>query len=372
MSVPSLASTIPGWPQRPGEGVPLRLGVVDGEGIGPEVVGAALIVLEGVCAALDLEIEVIRAGEVGSAGPHGLHVDAAATAFYDAALAAGMPVLTGPAGGRFVYELRAQYDLYVKLVPVRPLPELGDASIVRPERITDVDVLIVRDNVGGLYQGGFGRREDGRVAFQEASYDVDQVDRIVAVAVRAAAERRGRLAVVTKPGGIPAISALWRERAEAASHAGIVIDVIEVDNACFQLVADPHRFDVVAAPNMLGDVVADTAALVLGSRGMAYSANFGADGRAVYQTGHGAAHDLAGRGIANPVAQIQSLAWLLRESLGQAHAAEAIESAVVEVLADGLRTPDIAGPGSTVVGTADLARAIAARVSRQPVGLAAS
>ena len=122
---------------------------------------------------------------------------------------------------------------------------------------------------------------------------------------------------MTKPGGIPAISELWRECAERPGDGDVAIEVIEVDNACFQLVADPHRFDVVAAPNMLGDIVADTAALVLGSRGMSYSANFRSTAQAVYQTGHGAAHDLAGSGRANPVAQIRSLAWLLRESLGQ-------------------------------------------------------
>jgi 3-isopropylmalate dehydrogenase len=231
-----------------------------------------------------------------------------------------------------------------------------------------VDVLVVRDNAGGLYQGTFGRRDDGRVAFQEAVYHADQVDRLLAVATRAAAARRGRLAVVTKPGGIPEVSALWSERAElAAQRTEVTIENVEVDNACFQLVADPRRFDVVAAPNLLGDVVADTAALILGSRGMSISANFGDHGRAVYQTGHGAAYDLAGADRANPVAQIQSLAMLLRESLDLSEAARAIEDAIGAVLAAGLRTPDIAGPSSTVVGTRALADAIATQVSHPPV-----
>jgi 3-isopropylmalate dehydrogenase len=371
VSDPSLLSTLPGWPDV-APGTPLRMGVVEGEGIGPEVVGAALTVLDAVTQTLGLALELVHSGPIGGRGANGLGVDASAEAFYDAAFAEGMPVLTGPAGGRFVYELRSRYDLYVKLVPVRPDPAMADASIVRPERITGVDVLIVRDNVGGLYQGAFGRRDGGRVAFQEACYSVDQVDRLLAVAVRAAASRSGRLAVVSKPGGIPELSALWRERAEAAGTPDVVIEVIEVDNACFQLVADPHRFDVVAAPNMIGDVVGDTAALVLGSRGVSYSANFGAPGRAVYQTAHGAAHDLAGRGIANPIGQLHTLAWLLRESLGLATAADAIEDAITATVADGLRTPDIAGPGSTVVGTADLADAIAARVRASAVDYAAT
>jgi 3-isopropylmalate dehydrogenase len=371
VSDPSLASTLPGWPAA-SVGSPLRMGVVEGEGIGPEVVGAALTVLAAVTQAHGLDIELVTAGPIGGRGPNGLGVDAAAAAFYDAAFAAGTPVLTGPAGGRFVYELRARYDLFVKLVPVRPEPAIADASIVRPERISGVDVLIVRDNIGGLYQGAFGRRDGGRVAYQEASYSADQVDRLLAVAVRAASARRGRLAVVAKPGGIPELSALWRERAEAAGSPDVEIEVIEVDNACFQLVADPHRFDVVAAPNMIGDVIGDTAALVLGSRGVSYSANFGVPGRAVYQTAHGAAHDLAGRGIANPIGQLRTMSWLLRESLGLAAAADTVEDAITATVADGLRTPDIAGPGSTVVGTADLAEAIAARVRQPSVDYAAT
>lgn len=341
----------------------LRLGVVDGEGIGPEVVRAAVTVLHAAAEAYGLVLDLVESGPIGSTGPDGFGLDTAAIDFYDAAFADGLPVLTGPAGGRFVYQLRAQYDLFAKLVPVQAMPEVADASIVRPERAHGTDVLIVRDNVAGLYQGAFGRRDDGRTAYQEAVYRADQVERIMAVAQRAAAARRGRLAVVTKPGGIPAVSALWREVAEAQPHSGVTVEVIEVDNACYQLVADPHRFDVVVAPNMLGDVVADTAALVLGSRGLAYSANFGEGVRAVYQTGHGAAHDLAGSDRANPVAQILSAAWLVRDSLEREDIAEGIEAAIGAALADGLRTPDVAGPDSVVVGTARLGAEIADRVN---------
>jgi 3-isopropylmalate dehydrogenase len=362
MPVPALRSTIPGWDATDSGQQPLRIGVVEGEGIGREVVRASLHVLDAVRSAFGLAIELIEAGDIGAVGPHGFGLDDRARTFYDAAFAADAPVLTGPAGGRFVYELRAEYDLFVKLVPVRTRAAVADASIIRPERIADVDVLIVRDNVGGMYQGAFGRRDDGKTAFQEAVYDTCQVDRLLAVAGRAAAARSGRLAVVTKPGGIPAVSALWRERAEAMDRRGVAIEIIEVDNACFQLVADPHRFDVVATPNMIGDIVSDTAAIVLGSRGLSYSANFGTPGRAVYQTGHGAAHDLAGRDVANPSAQILTLAWLLRESLDLPHAAAALERALVSTLASGVRTADVAGPGSRVVGTAAFADAVAAGV----------
>jgi 3-isopropylmalate dehydrogenase len=223
---------------------------------------------------------------------------------------------------------------------------------------------VVRDNDGGIYQGSFGGSPDGRAAYQEARYDVDQVDRIMAVAVRAAAARSGRLTVVGKPGGLPTITELWTRRAEAAVAAladgsSVQLDVIEVDNACYQVVADPRRFDVMVAPNMMGDVVADTAALLLGSRGMSLSANYRADGGAVYQTGHGAARDLAGLDVANPLGQISSLMMLLRESLALPQAAAAIDIAVRDVLASGVRTADIAGPDSRVVGTRALGRAVA-------------
>lgn len=366
--VPPLRDIVPGWrPSAPGR----TIAAVEGEGIGAEVVGAALTVLSAACDAWQTDILVDRSGPIGSVGPAGFGLDQAAVDFYDSAFERGRPVLTGPAGGRFVYELRARYELFVKLVPTRPDAGLADASVIRPERLREVDVLIVRDNIGGLYQGAFSASADGRSAFQEARYDLDTVEALMQVAVAAARARGGRLAVVTKPGGIPTISALWRRVAEEHAGDDVVIDVIEVDNACFQLVADPHRFDVVAAPNMLGDVVADTAALVLGSRGLSYSANFGLPGRAVYQTGHGAAHDLAGLDRANPIAQIRSLAWLIRESLELPHMAESIETAVDSVLADGFRTADIAGPGSTVLGTQALATRIADRVRQAALDRAA-
>ena len=364
-SGPGVASAcVPGWSDRPTRTAPYTVGVLPGEGIGPDVVTAALTVLDAVGDAFGLTFDVQTSEELAPAGPHGRTLDPRTAEFFDGLFAAGAPAFCGAVSGRFVYELRAHFELYCKLVPVRPLPVLADASIVRPERISGVDVLIVRDNMGGLYQGRFGRRDGGRVAYQEAVYDIDQIDRLLDVALRAATARRGQLAVVTKSGGIPEVSALWRERAYAAAKGSdVVLEELEVDNACFQLVADPRRFDVVAAPNMLGDVVADTAALILGSRGMSLSANFGHDGRAVYQTGHGAAYDLAGTDRANPVAQIQSLAMLLRESLGLPDAARAVEGAVVASLATGVRTVDIAGPESTIVGTRGLAECIAANVA---------
>jgi len=356
-------AAVPGWADRAPSAAPYVVGVLPGEGIGPEVVGAALTVLDAVADTFGVEFQFEVADDLGAPGPHGPVLRPAVADFFAACLDRGAPVICGAVGGRFVYDLRARFDLFCKLVPVRPRPELADASILRPERVRSADVLVVRDNIGGLYQGAYGRRDGGRVAYQEAVYDAGDIDRLLGVAVRAAGARRGRLAVVTKSGGIPEVSALWRERAVvAAADTSVLVEEVEVDNACYQLVADPDRFDVVATPNMLGDVVADTAALVLGSRGLALSANFGAPGHAVYQTGHGAARDLVGRDCANPVAQIETLGMMLRESFDLGAAADVVDAAVTDVLTAGLRTPDIAGPGATVVGTRALAALVAEAV----------
>jgi 3-isopropylmalate dehydrogenase len=164
------------------------------------------------------------------------------------------------------------------------------------------------------------------------------------------------------------VSALWAEQAEAAAAAArdLVVEVLEVDNAGFQMVAHPRAFDVVVAPNLFGDVLADAATVLLGSRGMSYSANFGPDGRGVYQTGHGAAHDLAGTDRANPVAQILSLATMLRESFGLADAAAQVEEAVERVLLTRIRTADVAGCDSVVVGTRELTERIVRELESAP------
>lgn len=365
MTAAVAARVLPDWRPLPLGRAPGVL-LVPGEGVGPEVIRAAADVLAAVDDALGLGVEVSWLHEAGVPGPYGLTVDGRTRDAIADALDSGVPVLTGAAGGRFVYELRAQLGLFCKLVPLRPHAELADSGVLRPGHASAVDILIVRDNDGGIYQGDFGWSDDGRTAFQDARYGIDQVDRLMDVAVRAAAARSGRLTVVGKPGGLPTITELWVQRAEVAARApqggGVHVEVLEVDNACYQIVADPHRFDVLVTPNLIGDVVADTAALLLGSRGMSLSANYRADGGAVYQTGHGAARDLAGRDVANPLGQVASLAMLLRESLGLDRAADLVDAAVGEVLASGVRTADIASPGARIVGTRAMGEAVAARV----------
>lgn len=358
------------------QGQPRRIGVVAGEGIGAEVVGAALDVLS----ALELPgVEVVHAADVdlGRARERGTHLPEDVATFCASTFAARGAVLCGPGGGRFVYELRERFDLFCKLTPVRPIAALADTGPLRPETVADVDVVFVRENSGGLYFGESVVRRDGdRVheASHRFGYDRRAVDRLLDVAARLAATRRGRLAVVWKAAGVPALAELWRASAEEfARRHDVELEMIDVDNACYQVVARATAFDVVAAPNMFGDVVADVAALLLGSRGVSYSANFGPDGRAVYQTGHGAAHDLAGTDRANPVGQIQTLALLLEQSFGCDDAAARVRAAIDAVLAEGWRTADVASRASRVVGTRELGQRIAERAAgmaaRSPVAV---
>jgi 3-isopropylmalate dehydrogenase len=355
----SLTQCIPGWKPRTG-GAPYIVGMLPGEGVGPEVIDAALVVLDSVTRARGIPFDIRRATEFGVGGRHRSWLAEEGVEFCRSIFAAEGALLCGPMGGRSVYDLRERFDLYCKLVPLRPSAALADVAIIRPERLSEVDVLIVRENLGGLYAGEFGRREAGKIAYQSFEYHADQVERIVRAAARLALARRGRLAMVGKAGGVPEVSALWREMTEAvASDHGIDADILEIDNASFQLVAHPDRFDVVVAPNFLGDILADAATVLLGSRGMSYSANYGPEGRAAYQTGHGAAHDLAGVGRANPIAQILSAAMMLRESFELTEEAAWIETAIENVLASGVRSPDVAGAGSRVLGTSELAECIA-------------
>jgi len=186
------------------------------------------------------------------------------------------------------------------------------------------------------------------------------VDRIVRVAMELARRRRGCLSVIVKRAGVPSISELWIERAEAVNaDFGLDLELLEIDNACFQIVADAKRFDVIVAPNLFGDVIGDTGALLLGSRGLSYSANFGEDGRAAYQTAHGSAYDLAGTDRANPVGQIQALAMLLEQSFGLVALRRAIETGIGRALAAGWRTADVMESGCRLIGTRELGRRIA-------------
>jgi len=366
---PRSRETIAAFPpvRRAEDGGPFVIGVLPGEGVGPEVVPAALAVLAAASEDTPHELTLRSGGAIGreAFALGGRWLTDAVIDFCRETFADGGAVLCGPGGGRFVYDLRSEFDLFCKLTPVRSWPELADAGPLRRAATRGVDILFVRENCAGVYQGvSSERREGGRIRHAELRFEYSDrcVERILRVACDVAARRRGRIAVVVKIDGIPGISALWAEQAqELARASGAELEILEIDNACYQLAAEGSCFDVVVSPNLFGDILADVGALQLASRGMSFSGNFAAGGAAVYQTGHGAAYDIAGKNRANPVGQIQSLAMLVRESFGLEALGDRMLRAAREVLAEGWRTPDVAGPDSQVVGTQELARLIAER-----------
>lgn len=347
-----------------------RIGVLPGEGIGPEVIGAALTVLRALESAGSLRFSIVTGGKIGGLAERrcGSTLSDEVVAFCDEIFASGGAVLAGPGGGRFVYDLRRRFDLYCKLSPLIPRANLIDSSRLKREVVEAVDCLIVRDNAAGVYQGSWRESVDaerGRVAHHEFSYSEYDVRRIVDAAARIAARRRRRLTIVLKDGGVPAISALWRGvGGEVAAALDVATEFINVDYAAYRLVHEPRRFDVIVTSNLFGDLLIDLGGVVAGSRGVTFSGNFAPGRAAVYQTNHGAAHDLAGSDRANPIGQIDSLAMLLRESFGLARAAQVIEAAVDEVLAAGWRTDDLAHSGCRRSGTREFGARVAECTAR--------
>ncbi|MFO7568832.1 MAG: isocitrate/isopropylmalate family dehydrogenase [Smithellaceae bacterium] len=357
------ARVISGWADNPRKD-PFLIGYFPGEGIGSEIIPPATELLCAVCEKFGRRIALRAGGLIGKPALEttGHSLTEEAIDFCEQIFSDGGTILCGPGGSRFVYELRAHFDLYCKLTPLLPCPPLRDAGCLKPQHVADLDILAVRENTGGLYFGksDTNRDKDGNMTVSHRfSYSAAQVRRILACAFAAASERRGKVCVTTKPGGIPAISALWQEHAQALSaETGVELTVLEIDNAVYQLIANPRTFDVIVSPNMFGDVLADAGAMLLGSRGMSYSGNFGANGKAVYQTAHGAAHDLAGTDRANPLGQILSVAMMLRESLDLPEASDLLCRAVESVLERGFRTADIASPACTVIGTKEMSRLV--------------
>lgn len=350
---------------------PYTIGVFEGEGIGREVVRAALGILAALQSSTRYGFRVSMATEhlEADAETHpGTALSEGIVRFCHETFSAGGAVLAGPRSGRFVYDIRKRFDLFCKLSPLKPCCELATTGRVKSEYTRGVDVLVVRENISGVYQGQWRDQQTadgGRRVEHVFWYTEAEVRRILRVAACLAGDRRGALMVVVKDGGMPGISNLWRDCArEAAAEAGVTCRFANVDLAAYLLVQQARELDVVVAPNLFGDVLADVGSVLLGSRGLSYSGNFATDGAAIYQTNHGGALDLAGTDRANPVGQIYSLAMLLRESFGLAEAAAMIEAAIAEVWGQGWRTEDLLEPGCRVVGTCEMGMRIADTVDR--------
>ena len=332
-----------------------RVVSLPGDGLGPEIMPAALAVL-GAMVSVDVEEHPFG----------GASIDAYGTALTDevlAAAAAADAVLLAAVGGpkwdttdaakprpeQGLLGLRKGLGLFANLRPVRALPALHDASPLREERIAGTDLLVVRELTGGIYFGAKTRTATS--ASDLCAYSTEEVERIARVAFAAA---RQRVTSVDKA-NVLETSRLWREvvtRVQAEEFPAVELEHVLVDNAAMQLVSAPSRFDVILTENMFGDILSDEAAMITGSIGMLPSASLGSDGPGVFEPVHGSAPDIAGHGIANPLAMFLSVALLLRHGLHLEAEAGAVESAVDRALAGGLRTRDLGGDATTAQATA--------------------
>src|SRR5437588_5082757 len=332
-----------------------RVILLPGDGIGPEIIGPAVEVLRAVGTEFEYEEQLVG----------GAAIDACGTALTDETLEAcrgADAVLLAAVGGpkwdstdpskprpeQGLLGLRKGLGLFANLRPVKPLPALYDSSPLKRELIERTDLLVVRELTGGIYFGEKTRTADS--ASDACTYTRGEIERIARVAFRAA---RSRVTSVDKA-NVLETSRLWREvvrEVHAREFPNIELEHLLVDNAAMRLIAAPRHFDVLLTENMFGDILSDEAAMLTGSIGMLPSASLGADGPGVFEPVHGSAPDIAGEGIANPLAMFLSAALMLRHGFGMEAQAAAVESAVDRALAEGLRTPDLGGRATTVKAT---------------------
>jgi len=265
--------------------------------------------------------------------------------------------------------LRKHLGLFANFRPAICYPQLVDSSSLKPELVAGLDILIIRELTGDIYFGQpRGRRSapDGPFAGSEEAFDTmrysrPEIERIAHVAFKAARQRNKKVTSVDKANVLETFQ-FWKDVVSAvhAQYPDVALEHMYVDNAAMQLVKRPKAFDVIVTGNMFGDILSDEASMLTGSIGMLPSASLNEHGQGLYEPSHGSAPDIAGQGVANPLATILSAAMMLRFSLGQPEAAARIEAAVKTVLEQGLRTPDIMAPGCTRVGTAQMGAAVRA------------
>jgi 3-isopropylmalate dehydrogenase len=263
--------------------------------------------------------------------------------------------------------LRKELGLFANLRPARVHPELAAASALKPEVVSGLDILIVRELTGDIYFGepkGIRRVGEMREGFDTMRYSEPEIRRIARVAFDAARKRNKRVCSVDKA-NVLETSQLWREvvSQEGRNYGDVELTHMYVDNCAMQLVRNPKQFDVIVTGNMFGDILSDEASMLTGSIGMLPSASLDERGKGLYEPIHGSAPDIAGKGLANPLATILSAAMMLRYSLRQPDAAERIEQAVTEVLRTGLRTADISTVGTRKVGTKEMGDAVVAALN---------
>jgi len=348
----------------------MRIAVLPGDGIGPEIIAEAKKVLE----KLKLPLEMAEAPVGGAAyEASGDPLPAATLRLAKEADA----VLFGAVGDarydrlerakrpeQAILGLRKALGLFANLRPAQVHPELAASSTLKAEVVSGLDILIVRELTGDIYFGeprGIRDVAGLREGFDTMRYSESEIRRIARVGFEAARKRAKRLCSVDKA-NVLETSQLWREvvTAEARDFPDVELTHMYVDNCAMQLVRNPKQFDVIVTGNMFGDILSDEASMLTGSIGMLASAALDERGKGLYEPIHGSAPDIAGKGIANPLATILSAALMLRYSLGRPDAAARVEAAVSKVLRDGLRTADIYTEGTRKVGTQEMGAAVMA------------
>ncbi len=352
-----------------------KIAVLPGDGIGPEVVAEAVKVLERLRRDFGLNIELETAPVGGTA------YDQTGKPLPEATLKLAQTadaVLLGAVGGpqydtlprelrpeKALLGLRSELKLFANLRPAILYPQLASASTLRPEVVAGLDILIVRELTGDIYFGeprGVRTLPNGeREGFNTMKYAEHEVERVARVAFDAARKRRKKVCSVEKA-NVLETSGLWREVVlkVAKDYSDVELSHMYVDNAAMQLVRAPKQFDVIVTGNIFGDILSDEAAMLTGSIGMLPSASLDANNKGMYEPIHGSAPDIAGKGIANPLATILSVAMMLRYTLNASALADRIEKAVSKVLDAGLRTGDIYTDGMKKVGTKEMGDAVAA------------
>ena len=352
--------------------------ILEGDGIGPEIVREARKVLDVINAKFDLGL-TFENDHMG-----GCAIDAYGVPLADSTLEKARKadaILLGAVGGpkwdkldrsirpeKGLLKIRSQLGLYANLRPALLYPQLVDASSLKPEVVSGLDILIVRELAGGIYFGeprGIRVLENGeREGYNTYKYSESEIIRIGRTAFEMARKRNGKVCSVDKANVLEA-TMLWREVMDTLhkEYPDVELSHMYVDNAAMQLVRAPKQFDVLVTGNMFGDILSDAAAMLTGSIGMLPSASLDKDGRGMYEPCHGSAPDIAGQNIANPLATILSVSMMLRYSLGYPQVADAIEVAVGKVLDQGYRTADIYTEGMTKVSTSQMGDAVVAALN---------
>jgi len=356
-----------------------KIAILPGDGIGPEVMKEAVKVMDAVQKRFSLEISYDFADAGGCAiDRHGEALPSSTLRLCEDSDA----ILFGSVGGpkwetlppdkqperAALLPLRKHFGLFCNLRPAKVFPTLVAASPLRPDIVRDgFDILCVRELTGGIYFGkprgrtGSGREE---AAFDTMIYTRGEIERIARMAFNAARLRKKKVTSIDKANVLSSM-VLWREVVSGIGneYPDIELNHMYIDNATMQLVRDPHQFDVMLCGNMFGDIISDECAMLTGSMGLLASASLNETGFGLYEPAGGSAPDIAGKGIANPIAQILSVAMLLRYTLNHEEAAGAIESAATSAIESGIRTADIAAGTSDIIGTAEMGSEIVKNIA---------